>query len=193
MLILSTGLTETPAGQRRRYYSLRCKCGAEFQTAEHVITRARQGKAVLRCEDCRYLAKLSESKAGYEKRKSGNDLQRPEVKPKKKEHGQTRVLNGGRPLITPEAVRILNNNKTAPYYRRALKILVEYVDACIDARIMPDWNRGVIEAIEKAEGEHRTGTSANADRWTPQTIGMGLCTVHYGQYVAPIDSSPHGS
>lgn len=87
--------------------------------------------------------------------------------------------------MTPDAIKTMARHAKKPYYRRALAILTEYVDRCVAERITPDWNRGAIEAVEQAQWEYRTGTPADADRWTPENRGEGLQIVSYDIYRQP--------
>lgn len=54
---------------------------------------------------------------------------------------ETHELIGECPPITRDAVKILAKHAHEPYYQRARAILAKYVDACIQVRIVPNWNR----------------------------------------------------
>lgn len=185
--VLGTGTTENALGKRIAWYDLRCKCGAKFRVFRHVATRAECGAATLQCDACRYQQRLEKQNERYHALPP-EARTKPTKKPAKKRStppGVTHELIGDRPPITPEAVRILAKHAHKPYYQRARAILAEHIDACVEARIVPDWNRGAVEAIEKAQEEYRTGKPVDADRWTPQNRADGLQIVSYPVYQMP--------
>lgn len=74
-----------------------------------------------------------------------------------------------------------------PNYNRILQIVAGSARGSLSARIVPEWERIVVEAIELAAMEAR-GTQMPGD-WTRETIREGLGVVRYSQYSAPADTS----
>ncbi len=77
--------------------------------------------------------------------------------------------------------------KKNPNYKRILQIVAGSASGSLSARIVPEWERIVVEAIELAAME-ACGTQMPGD-WTRETIREGLSVVRYGQYSAPADTS----
>lgn len=182
LAVVDSGISKNSVGRRQAWYDLRCKCGDVFRAIQQRITPASLGKVALRCGNCTLKEKQKKQKAYYRKVKKGKSA--TQLASQKTIYA-SRVVNGECPPITPEAVRRLAQHVDAPYYRRALQILAEHVDACVSAGSDFHWERGAIEAIGQAQQEHRTGVPADADRWTPQNRADGLQIVSYPVYQMP--------
>lgn len=191
LLVVDSGISQNSNGTRRTWYDLQCKCGTVFRTTQNWITFAKRGEIALRCDSCKTKAYQQKQKAHYrkvKKQKSATWSASAQATSQKAIYA-SRVVENSRPPITAGAVKTLSGHADKPYYRRVLQILAAYVDACVNAGSELHWNRGAVEAIERAQQEERAGTLADADCWTPDTITQGLCRVSFPQYQTPYDAN----
>ena len=166
--ILSIQMRRTPAGQRRKYFSFECDCGARFAAIAQTVTQAKRGAWLLCCDACRKEAKLS----GQSHRKP----LRAELA------AQSRDLPTM--LQLTEQTRGLIARLKPDVLEQVIAIVKTHLRVCLRNQVPFDglFDRVWIEAIDLVG----RGAQASDDRWTPETIHVGLQVTRYHQYTPPV-------
>lgn len=159
-------------GRREWWLSFYCACGEMFSTTLTVANQANAKQRPLRCAACQRAAKSAHEKGA----------QRHKAPPR------VHTFSGDyQPQISAVAIRLLNQAKQSRHYSRIMQIVAASVRGSLKARIVPEWERIIVEATELANME-ANGATLPGD-WTRETIAEGLSITSFPQYRAPIDSS----
>lgn len=176
--ILSVTCCLTETGRKEKRYGFLCACGSRFQTTESTVTRAKRGKALLRCKRCQDAAEL----AGRCKAPAVA-LPEPAKASQLPEHRRIAGLSE-LPELLGKTNQLIRKLAETPDVLEAVKgIVAAHLHACLE-------NGAPLENLDGVWNE-AAGLVKRGEvdlRWTPDTITEGLCRVSYGQYSAPRDT-----
>ena len=180
--VLEITIETTRLGRRQLYYKFKCDCPAAvmFTSTQQTVARAHKGVVQLRCDDCRYAAKLASAAASQPHKPQPKTIRAP---------GDHWTDAPVRPEIGSDGLSAIARLRENPNrLERAKQIILAHLRACSKNKIITDINRAWIEAEQQAQMEE--GTGRRDDEWTADNRGQGLQIQRYDQYIGGYDYAP---